>query len=492
MLKNITYSENENKKTTTDNKGEIDMKMNHEPKYKNVEECPWICRDANGNLQVSKQELYKHLKENKVFLVTDRGNLLQYQDGIYKRLSKEECIAIIKDYLPVESRNKRQWEAVYEEFRTDHYDLQEEKLNDDENYIVFNNGVLDIRTLKLQEHSPKFLYTRKIPCNFIENASLDEAPVFYTFLNDLISDSGLSKTFLLQFIGAIMSNVKGWRYKKMLFLIGAGNTGKSTLKEFVTLLIGRENCSSIDLKKLNERFGTSAVYEKRLAGSNDMSFMEVTEMDIVKNLTGGDTIPVEFKGQDMFFYRFDGFLWCNANALPYFRGDRGNHVYERFCILECGNSIPEEKRDVHLIDKMLREKDVIASVAIRMFFKTIAFGYRFTESADMMIARDSYKIENNSLFIFIRDNCRLNVIDVYTKRSKFNKTYEEWCTLNNFRPERMRERGKLLAEEFNIHPMKKNGEYWYPLGLEDDFLEELEARKEDSSSYNTSYSKRRR
>ncbi len=90
------------------------------------------------------------------------------------------------------------------------------------------------------------------------------------------------KIFLLEFIGAIISNVKGWRFKKLLLLVGEGNTGKTQLREFVVNLLGKCNCISMDMAKLNERFASALLWRKRLAGSGDMGFVTIDEVNTLK------------------------------------------------------------------------------------------------------------------------------------------------------------------------------------------------------------------
>ena len=70
--------------------------------------------------------------------------------------------------------------------------------------------------------------------------------------------------------------------KKALFLVGQGDTGKSQLKSLVERLLGRGN-----LKEIESRFGTGAVYGTRLAGSSDMSLLSVDELKTFKKMTGG-------------------------------------------------------------------------------------------------------------------------------------------------------------------------------------------------------------
>ena len=107
------------------------------------------------------------------------------------------------------------------------------------------------------------------------------------------------KQLLMEFIGVCISNVKGWRMKKALFLVGQGDTGKSQLKSLVERLLGRGNFVGIDLKEIESRFGT------RLAGSSDMSFLSVDELKTFKKMTGGDSLFAEFKGQQAFEFIFN-------------------------------------------------------------------------------------------------------------------------------------------------------------------------------------------
>ena len=321
-------------------------------KIANEERTNWVNVDNNGKVTVRRQKLYSHLKETLKIKVTDKGNIYLKDGDIYKILLPREFKALIKEYLPVEYRTNKDWEAVYKEFITDFSDIKETDFDSDENIIGFENGVLHLDSGELSEYDEKYLLTRKIPCEYLPNKTIADAPVFENYIKTLCNNRETEITFLLEYIGAILSNVRGYRFKKLLILVGAGNTGKTQLRELTMNLLGRDQCVSIDMKKINERFGAAQLYRKRLAGSGDMSTVEISEMNVIKNLTGGDSLFAEYKGKDGFSFRYDGFLWFNANALPHFRGDRGEHVYSRFAIIECNNVIPPEERDSKLLDKL--------------------------------------------------------------------------------------------------------------------------------------------
>ena len=83
-------------------------------------------------------------------------------------------------------------------------------------------------------------------------------------MDTLTNGDEMVKQLLMEFIGVCISNVKGWRMKKVLFLVGQGDTGKSQLKSLVERLLGRGNFIGIDLKEIESRFGKGQCMEQGL------------------------------------------------------------------------------------------------------------------------------------------------------------------------------------------------------------------------------------
>ncbi len=433
------------------------------------EKAEWIYKTPDGRLIINTHRLYIYLKDNYHLFVTRNCNNYLYYNGVYHLLNDVELKAFIKMFLPEEIRTKHHWEAVFEEFKTDN-PVEDDLLNADENIINFKNGIYDITENKLKEHSPDILSTIQIPCNYTEAASLKDAPLFKKYLEDLQGDDDVTKKFLLEYIGAIISNVQGNRFKKVLLLVGKGNTGKTQLREFVISLIGAQNNISIDLKNLNEPFGVANLVNKRLAGSGDMSYAKVSEINVLKELTGGDDIYGNVKYKPQFSFKYNGFLWFNCNDLPLFGGDNGEHVYERFMVVTCNNVIPKEKRDSFLLNKLLSEKDIVASVCVKHLRLAINRGYKFVESEAMEIDRDLYRIQNHNLLAFLKETCSIG--NGRTLRTEFNLRYFSWCRFNNYKPFGKNSITKILTEEYGVKLTKSNGDIYYELSFHDDFLYE--------------------
>jgi len=435
-------------------------------------EQTWVHVDYNGQIKIKPQKLYLYLKEQKNLIVTDKGNIYLYENGKWGMLSAVRCKAIIKSHMPALQREKRHIEAVYYEFCTDFADVEEEAFNSDESIINFKNGIYNIYSDELTQHDPKYLSTVQIPCDYVPGLMIDDAPYFKAYMDDMFSDDDATRNFWYEFVGAVISNIKGWRFKKLLMMVGEGNTGKTLALEIVMALIGKDNCVSIDFKKMNERFGTAPLYGKRLDGIGDLSFVELSDNATIKQLTGGDMLSGEFKGKDSFSFQYNGFIWCNTNCLPYFRGDRGEWVYERFCIVNCQHIIPVEKRDPQLIEKILAEKEAIVSITVSALRSAIIKnGFKFTESENMKIAREMYIIENNSLLTFINECCDRGSGTI--KRAQFNKLYKKWCLTNSVKPERERTIEEQLHKAFGIKARKTKGYFVYDLTINSDIIVEL-------------------
>ena len=67
---------------------------------------------------------------------------------------------------------------------------------------------------------------------------IDILTLFDEYMDTLTRGNKDMQRFLLQFVGACLSNVPGYKLKKMVFLVGPGDTGKSQLKRLVELLLG--------------------------------------------------------------------------------------------------------------------------------------------------------------------------------------------------------------------------------------------------------------
>lgn len=302
--------------------------------------------------------------------------------------------------------------------------------------------------MTMHPHSPDFLSTIQIPCNWAENPI--PTPVFDSYMKTLTNGNNEILQLLLEFMGACISNIKGYRMKKVLFLVGDGNTGKSQIKNLTEKLLDSENFIGIDLKEIESRFGTGAIYGTRLAGSSDMSFLSVDELKTFKKITGGDSLFAEFKGMQGFQYTYNGLLWFCMNRLPKFGGDDGQWVYDRIMIVKCPNAVTPDRQYKTLLDKMYAEREGIVYKIVHAVQNVINNGYVFTEPQSVTDAREAYQGENSSVISFFTECMEKRFgskINDSCTTGKVYDVYKAWCCDNtNGYAKSARDFRKNLAE----------------------------------------------
>lgn len=412
--------------------------------HKSKMEHPYFIRfdEATGESYIVVPLLAKYVREHlNYILVRDNGKqgLLKYvyENGCYRLYSNDMLMGVIKQYIADYDEEMVRMGKVSEALQhitTDLNYVAQDELNANENLVNFKNGLLCVTEseINLIPHTPEVYSTIQIPCEWTGRA--EPTPIFDSYMYTLTNGDKEIEQLLMEFIGVCISNVRGWRMKKALFLVGNGNTGKSQLKSLVELLLGKGNFIGIDLKEIESRFGTGAIYGTRLAGSSDMSFLSVDELKTFKKITGGDSLYAEFKGQQGFEYTYNGLLWFCMNRLPKFGGDDGQWIYDRIMVVKCTNVIPKEKQDKQLLDKMYAERNGIVYKAIKALQTVIANGYNFSEPESVLNARKEYQSDNSTVISFFEEcMCPLqnDKINYHCTTGRIFKVYQAWCKDNN-------------------------------------------------------------
>lgn len=419
---------------------EATIRMALESYRERAPELPnFVQRGKNGTLSVSAPLLAKHVRENLHYIfVRDSGRQTMqtyvYDGGVYRLYAPEMLKGAIKRYIEDFNEELVKMSVVNEVYQlitTDLNYIPLDALNTEENIINFENGLLDLSSGEpaLIPHSPDIYTTIQIPCRWTGEAVA--TPVFDGYMRTLTGGDEAVTKLLLEFMGVCLSNVRGYRMKKSLFLVGPGNSGKSQLKALTERLLGRGNYTGIDLKEIEARFGTSSIYGKRLAGSSDMRYMTVGELNAFKLLTGGDCVFAEFKGEKDFEYTYYGLLWFCMNKLPHFGGDTGAWVYDRIMIVHCDNVIESSRQDKLLLEKMYTEREGIVYKCVAALQDVIQNGYRYSEPECVLDARQHYMEDNSTVITFFhecmvprkgKDNCTAG---------KLYDVYRAWCVDNN-------------------------------------------------------------
>ena len=280
---------------------------------------------------------------------------------------------------------------------------------------------------------PHYFIKHAIEANFVSDLS---CPFFDKYLYDLSSGNPRLIKRFWQALGLLLSSdVKA---KRIVALIGVGGSGKSTFGDVVKFLIKDENVTAFTPKELLGRFNGERLANSAVNICMDLPNIPFDE-DIVgriKGLSGGDIVTGEMKYLSTFNYVFNGHLLFGSNYPIKITYD-DEAFYRRMLILPCENRIPDNMRDIYLIDKLKHELSAIATKAILAFSEVRHNNYYF-EGDECWVANAENNCTSGSdgdmllVLSFLNDRCTIiNSQDVFTPIGVLYNAFMAYCTQNN-------------------------------------------------------------
>lgn len=158
--------------------------------------------------------------------------------------------------------------------------------------LVVANGVLEVGS------NPPSLAQRDESIHFEHSLAVDyradaRCPRFQQFLGDALSvdDVGLVQ----KWAGSLIAGPN--QSQTILVIVGASGTGKGTLVNLLTRLIGLELTAELRAEQLNERFEMSAFLGKRLLVASEINpdLLNLKGIGRLKALVGQDCMEAEIK-----------------------------------------------------------------------------------------------------------------------------------------------------------------------------------------------------
>ena len=162
----------------------------------------------------------------------------------------------------------------------------------DDNFVAFQNGVLDLNTLELSPMDRTKIFPNVIPHNWNPHAC---APVVDETLERIACGDPDIAFALAEVIG--MSMYRGHDISQIPLLFGDGANGKSTLINFIWKLVGSENCTTIDMADLTRQFAMNKLCGKLCCVSDDIAadYINTTMASNLKKIATGDYVSAEEK-----------------------------------------------------------------------------------------------------------------------------------------------------------------------------------------------------
>lgn len=176
------------------------------------------------------------------------------------------------------------------------------------NYLALKNGLLDLDTKEFTEASPSHALTWSIPFEFDPDA---DCPNIKAWLKQALQGDESMVAYVRSVLAAILTGRHD--LQTFFYFLGRAGTGKGTLFRLVGAMLGKENIHSTTLRDLEtNRFETSSLVGKRLVVITDAARYS-GEVEILKQLTGGDTLRCEEKNRPSATFRYEGTVLIASN-----------------------------------------------------------------------------------------------------------------------------------------------------------------------------------
>lgn len=291
------------------------------------------------------------------------------------------------------------------------------------NLIVFNNGVLDMASGVLYQHSMDFKTTVMMPYDYNPQAA---CPQWLGFLNDTLEGDGERVALLQEWLGYLMTS--DYRHHKVMMLLGPKRSGKGTIGRVIENVVGSANFAGGSLSSFNNDAFIDRLRTKPVLFIGDAE-KKVSNHDLprvierIKTISGNDSVDFNRKYLSGLSDTLPTRITIATNSVPSLFDDSGA-LASRIMVLPFYRSYYDNE-DLYLIDRLLAELPGIAAWALEGLRRLQANG-RFTIPA---VSRDEmeYLVENYSPLVRFLGECT-NPDDgaVVTARDLY-ETYRAWA-----------------------------------------------------------------
>lgn len=338
-----------------------------------------------------------------------------------------------------------------------------EQFDRNKGLLNLRNGILNLARRELVPHDRERYITRMAQVDYDPAA---KAPVWEAFIQSVTGGDAQLAEYLQVMVGYCLCG--STREQCMFFLYGDGANGKSTFLETLAKMLG-DYCMNAQADTIaSTRSRSSGAARSDVARLKGARFVTLEEGDqgatldegLVKQMTGGNTITARFQYGKEFEFRPEFKLVEATNHLPKIHGtDVG--IWRRIRLVPFTQSIPEEKQDILLPQKLEAELPGILNWALDGLQKWLANSqggrrHGLPACAAVDSAVNAYKQDQDRIAAFLAD-CTEPAEGSTVQASVLFRTYLNWCSENN---EKWRMANKQFGMEVKKHYEIRKGMYY--------------------------------
>ena len=323
--------------------------------------------------------------------------------------------------------------------------------------LVVGNGVVDLRSGELLEHSPEHFMTHRIEADYDPEAT---APRWQQFLLEVFDGNVPLIEFMQRLIGYGVTG--STREQCFAVLHGTGANGKSVflnvLKEVLGEIVGVAAFSAFESKPTGASTADLASLRgRRLVFAQEGERSKPMAEAILKRATGGDPITARHLYRDEMTYLPKFLLLLASNYKPRFGGqDEG--LWRRVKLIPFPRYFAPDQRDVYLSEALLTEAQGILAWIVEGAVEW--YGNGLDDPLVIKQAAADYKSTSDDLagfcdFVVVLDE------DTRIKGSVLYESYRDWCLREGVHPWSARALNEAVVERMTgVVKVKRRDGVW--------------------------------
>lgn len=333
--------------------------------------------------------------------------------------------------------------------------------------LACRNGVLDLDTGVFRKNNPLDYLTKAAPVHYDPSAT---APMWDKFLAQVLPEEEV-RAFVQRFFGYCLTGYVGERLFMVLY--GSGANGKTVLLETMQKLMGDYAVVAPPTLLMAKKFDThpaetATLYGARLAISSEVRKGKAFDEEVVKRLTGNDTISTRRMHENYwdFIPTHKIVLACNHRPRV---GDTSESFWDRLVLIPFDVRIPEAERIPDLQGKFLRqESSGILNWALEGLRAYKADGLKLP--ASVKAAAREYRIAEDRLAEFFADKCEFGA-QLREPSQRLVAAMRDWATGLNLYVPSSRELGERLRESGCVEYRTAKERGWKGIALRGNTLQ---------------------
>lgn len=365
-----------------------------------------------------------------IYVYDNRKNSKTY--GIWRReLAEKIIVERVERVLGLDATRYDKKEVISKIKDRTYHNLSNDALfweSSPKNLICLANGVLDINTGKLMEHSPDYRFLAKVPVEYIprDDPRLKGKDRIDKFLHEILLEE---KDVEAQYEWAGYCLYRSYPIHKSSLLVGEGANGKSTLINVLVALLGEENVANVSLQSLcKNRFAIANLQGKLADMHADLSAKALRETGVFKMLTGGDVIDAERKfvqGRVKFVNHAKLIFSCNQ--IPPVMSDDTTAFWRRWNITKFPRVFDEENADKKILEKLTQplELSSLLNNALDGLKRLLQNG-RFSNYKNVEETRADYILKSDPIWAFAEQKLVMES-DSYEPKMIVYEAYKKFC-----------------------------------------------------------------